>query len=729
MRFRHVLPMVGVLLVANSCLASIPVTEEEIKSEIVYDSSKKVTNITLDQRGTGQLFGKWNDQALSGLMAAVASAKLRSVPESVKKEHEACAKEASTIVKHAKCVSKLLKTDVTGPSIVDVDSKTLSEKLKPKKIHVPIDDSPEHEHQPQPKPSRLTRFGNAKKIKFNDPKRALLTKPKLSGIQKIGAFEVMSRKKRNAVRNSDSYILPGSQLKTSPFGTIARNLLKDVLHLKNKTASTPWQTQIVHAQEAAKMKKEMKMKARQRAQADPYEGMAFKGVDQKYMIEDMMDAMEEGTPEERRKVLDKLKTVRKDPTGRMLGLLRDVMKLGATIAGRNASEYDEKQLNIMSPRFLSVTEEDPETQVDDVNMLSPSILSLHDRGRGLEKTLSLPNLMKGFTGADQQAWLDLIFEASGVDENIQKAKDALTAQEFQISRKKRYEEKMVDEKGEPLYFTKETAREKFGDDVVKRIDLQEKVSKLYTKAQQRDINETGFTMMTPEQLHIAYGSDSPHNNSAMIKLYENRTKESLHDQLIQEIHALALMDEHPRHKRAVLAPTAFATILFNSAAASDPLILSPLIFSTIVGSPIWYGPAILSPWWFIPLILSPRTLSPAILNPFGFVCVILSPLTLHPIILSPGIFNPFVLSPLLMTPLILSPQVFTPLILCPLVMSPFILNPGVGTPLVLSPFVLNPVILSPLTLFALVLSPNALSPVIMSKLFLAEIILSPSWLS
>lgn len=55
------------------------------------------------------------------------------------------------------------------------------------------------------------------------------------------------------------------------------------------------------------------------------------------------------------------------------------------------------------------------------SLFSPSLFSLHDRGHGLERELSLPNLLRGsgqLTGRDQQEWLNLILETSGVNQQI-----------------------------------------------------------------------------------------------------------------------------------------------------------------------------------------------------------------------------------------------------------------------------------------------------------------------
>jgi hypothetical protein len=49
-----------------------------------------------------------------------------------------------------------------------------------------------------------------------------------------------------------------------------------------------------------------------------------------------------------------------------------------------------------------------------IDFLSPSLFSLHNEGRGLEKLTSLPTLIQGFSQRDQQLWMDFIVEAAGV---------------------------------------------------------------------------------------------------------------------------------------------------------------------------------------------------------------------------------------------------------------------------------------------------------------------------
>ena len=47
-----------------------------IEGEIIQDNVKNITNITLGEDASKSLFKQWQDQAVSGLMAAVASKKL-----------------------------------------------------------------------------------------------------------------------------------------------------------------------------------------------------------------------------------------------------------------------------------------------------------------------------------------------------------------------------------------------------------------------------------------------------------------------------------------------------------------------------------------------------------------------------------------------------------------------------------------------------------------------------
>jgi hypothetical protein len=151
-------------------------------------------------------------------------------------------------------------------------------------------------------------------------------------------------------------------------------------------------------------------------------------------------------------------------------LVRQGINLGMKLAKQNSTQTagmraadegneDGDEVEVLSPRFLSISERDANEKVEDIlgkikrkkkNLLiyfinfgliksqyfnsfdifhqsalfSPSVFSLHNKGTGIEGELSLPKLMKEgqFTGRDQQEWLDLIMEASGVNEQVDSMK-------------------------------------------------------------------------------------------------------------------------------------------------------------------------------------------------------------------------------------------------------------------------------------------------------------------
>ncbi|CAD6199638.1 unnamed protein product [Caenorhabditis auriculariae] len=402
-----------------------------------------------------------------------------------------------------------------------------------------------------------------------------------------------------------------------------------------------------------------------------------------------------------------------------LKLMRDAVRVAMQLAGQNTTDFDKKTLKMVSPRLMSILPEQEDDSL--INLLSPSLFSLHDEGQGLEKLLSLPQMLKSLDNRDQEAWLDFIVEASGVSDNLDKAEKTIADNK---------DKEMRGENGVPLYFTKENATEIIGDVEKKKIEVFEDLDKSYTKEQKDDLDTKGYAFLDKKQLNTVYGKGSPYGDVKTLKKFR-RLRDDPERFIETDIRALAEAEKFKARRHDIVgSPFVLTPLTFASAPLTNTfVVLSPIVLSPITLSPAVLGPIILSPWVFVPLVLSPRVLSPLILNPLIFSPIILSPLVLHPLILVPGIFNPLILSPLVLSPLILSPQVFTPLILSPFALNPLILTPMVGSPLILSPFVLSPIILSPQALFAVVLSPYALSPLVESKLIAAEVVLSPSWLS
>uniref|UniRef100_A0A914QIW5 Uncharacterized protein n=1 Tax=Panagrolaimus davidi TaxID=227884 RepID=A0A914QIW5_9BILA len=136
-----------------------------IKAEAFHDSKHNVTRINLDKKSSIELFKKWQDQALSGLMASVASKKIGTVSKEHATAHEKCAKSANSVIKHAKCVSKLLQL----PSIKkqpksksENEKKALFARLKPEQIHQPI--NPLNPTNPLNPSSKLPKLGKSKRL-------------------------------------------------------------------------------------------------------------------------------------------------------------------------------------------------------------------------------------------------------------------------------------------------------------------------------------------------------------------------------------------------------------------------------------------------------------------------------------------------------------------------------------------------------------------------------------
>ncbi|KAI1694001.1 moulting cycle domain-containing protein [Ditylenchus destructor] len=172
----------------------------------------------------------------------------------------------------------------------------------------------------------------------------------------------------------------------------------------------------------------------------------------------------------------------KEPMEKLLALLRQGLKLGYTIAGKNTSDFDDKTLKIVSPRFLSVVPEEDQSKNETVDFLSPSLFALHNKGNDVEQAASLPNLMRNFSVGDQDKWMDLIMEAAGVVEQVEKLDTDYKKADDMDEYRKRYEKDFRAKDGTPLYFTPENIT-KFGNFEQRKIDTHVNLSKSLSKEQ------------------------------------------------------------------------------------------------------------------------------------------------------------------------------------------------------------------------------------------------------
>lgn len=694
----------------------------------------------MSEESGNELYQHWVDQAFSSLMAAMATERLPKVSEMERKKHYKCAKEADDVQTHAKCVSSLLEANAEQAKQIRWMKLLGKKRLRSRVLRRKSESR-----------SKKTKLKRRRKLK----RKQGIMKTKKS--EWTGGFRVV-RRKREAISRSN-YNLIDKDSRTL-FGRIARQLTKTVRTFKNQKEHKSWQTVVADIKQYADgehEKRELEENVKKRLAFYKKAAAKFEGgvlskskgrrrLSRLHELEKVLKYERHDEMEDLKKEFNRREKAG-DPAHKAMAapihLVREGAKLAMMLAGKNTSDFNEKSIRLISPRIMSLVPDSTKGNTSEVNVFSPSLFALHDQGEGLEKTLSLPNLL-GSTGLmdhrDQQDWMDFVVETSGAADVIEKTK---TKREKEAA--KNNVRKVRGPDGQPIYFTKENVTKLYGAFEASKIEVFEQLQKTFTPEQVDAMNRTGYAVLAPAQCELFYGPKSPYHNPTILKAAANVTDVDVHRAVRTTVRGVAdgrleyrtrrgvaklEMKPQPRHKRAIILSPISGLIVFNdSATASQVVVLSPITFSALVASPAVFGVVVLSPWLFLPVVLSPRVLSPIILSPFAFVPVILTPLALVPIILSPGVMNPFVLSPFVLSPFILSPQALTPLILSPFALSPFIGTPNVLSPLVLSPFVLSPLIFSPAYVSALVLSPYALSPAFMSTPEIFTAIASPSWLS
>ncbi|VDN35818.1 unnamed protein product [Gongylonema pulchrum] len=87
-----------------------------------------------------------------------------------------------------------------------------------------------------------------------------------------------------------------------------------------------------------------------------------------------------------------------------------------------------------------------------VNILSPTLFSLHNEGKGMEAKTSLPRLLKTAGDQDYKHWLDFIVEASGTTDAIRKLQEHVELPPRIASMPRGVD-------GQPLYFTRDNLSE------------------------------------------------------------------------------------------------------------------------------------------------------------------------------------------------------------------------------------------------------------------------------
>ncbi|ETN85458.1 hypothetical protein NECAME_16759 [Necator americanus] len=754
-------------VITDEDVADIPDDDENPKRNTMDYDGKKIT-IPITEEAEKKLYQHWTDQAVSGLMSAHATLKLRNVGHAEKHAHRQCNKGAKTVPEHAKCVLVLLELEKKYQRWL----KKFGEKAK----RVGRISSLKKRLPSVSRSEQLSHTGR-RDFQLDESRRRPPTTKKQREYYPtengwVGSFRMRAKRSPKEPKlmkvkpvTRDRYDLV-DELPESPLGIISKNLLRDIR----------WKSVIAEFREEAKR---IKQQQKMRRNVEKRLNMFFKTLRKEDI--DHRESMKKMSPygelsdAQLDDLMSKAKEEGKKPTVEEklmkapMDLIRNAVKIGMIMSGKNTSDFDEKNIDVISPRFFPVV---PEENVDNkVKLISPSLFALHDEGEGIEKETSLTKAMSVFGRKDNEALLDFIIEAAGVSDaldgikvrypkTLQKNENhhnvKLTSQNgLEVIESIDWEKKHIiqvehlqDEKSQdknrqrdnPFYspegqlpwLTKENVTELYGEGEKNKIEAFEKLIGSLSPDQLDQMNSTGYTVMDKKQLNVIYGRSSPYHDQETLDRLSNVSIADIPDALDQAVRGLAaetMKFQVQRRKQIVLSPLIFTPVILDPATASQPIILSPLMFDPLILSPSVFGAIVLSPYIFTPVILAPRVLAPIVLSPHIFSPTILSPLVFAPNIVNSGVGNAIILSPLVFSPFILHPVALTPLILSPYVLNPFIGVPHTLSPIILSPFVLSPVVYSPPYYSAFLLSPHALSPAIESEGYCFVSILSPSWLS
>uniref|UniRef100_A0A1I7VR83 SAM domain-containing protein n=1 Tax=Loa loa TaxID=7209 RepID=A0A1I7VR83_LOALO len=576
----------------------------------------------------------------------------------------------------------------------------------------------------EPKQTDSTRISHMQKLqKLLDGKQkktvGVLIRPESHHIdvKRSKGREQVEFRTRRSVINRHNYKLHTEYEHLTPFGILGKYLSKITRVIKNKDPNLSWK-KMMYDIESIKRREQEKNDFAEQLQKRFSPNQYFGNVELKLTPDEKRLARELHISDHVLQNLDK-NNVKTKKTLEIIRLFQRAVKLAIVLNGANGTKLENKTLRFGSPRLLSVV---PDNVKDQISILSPSLFSMHDKGEGLEALTSIPGLLKVAGNRDYEEWLNFIMEASGTTDAIHKLKEEQELDWLPPGYKSM--QRGID--GQPMYFTKENVTE-IDPEMARKMELFENLTHSLTPKQLMDFNTTGFSMMTPKQLIMFYGPQSPLNNSKALDFFMSLNEDDMHRHILSDIRKMAKIHSSlkiRRKRQNVLAPSAFTTNILNPGGA--PSVLSPSAFSLTLFSPSVLGLAVLSPGAFLATILSPSIISPAILSPVAFAVLILSPFSLNPGILSPAALAPSILSPNALSPGIVSPSVLSPAIMCPFVLNPSIFSPSALSALIASPFALSPSFFSPSYIAAVIFSPSAFSPSFNSTGRGVTVLFSPS---
>ncbi|KHN78457.1 GTP-binding protein 10, partial [Toxocara canis] len=681
------------ILLVSFAYAEMEYTRETMPGAQFYDGKK--LKIPISDEAGYEMYERWALQGISSIMSAIANEKLDNLNEYHRNKLYKCSQKAEDIYEQANCLVNAM--DAAEP----LRRKNESEGSRLSKIKDVLN-----------KTEGAFVIGNGGFIGEEDALGLKRNRTSIT-IMHNDRPKVEFRTKREAIKKAH-YKLHTEYENLTPFGLIGKYLSQTVKQVKHKNKDKSWGSVISEIEMLQK-----KIEQRKNAEAELKKRFKFA----KYGANQLF--ANKGFSKAERMLIDNVampndfaeharidSEIKQKQSNLTMDLVRRGIQLAMAISGNN-TDITNKTLKIASPRLLSVV---PEEQENDIALLSPSLFSLHNKGRGTEALLSLPNVIQKMDNNDYQHWLNFIIETSGVSDAVEEVLIALLSPSlFSLHNKGRGTEALL---SLPNVIQKmdNNDYQHWLNFIIETSGVSDAVEEVLMA----EFNTTGFSVLTPEQIHLVYGEESPFNNSEALQRFSQMDEWTVRKAMLQNIRDLAKKgQEHTdmgmRKKRSILLSPIVNGVFINAAAElSTPLILSPVLFALVLFSPAIFGPVILSPWIFVAVILSPRIMCPVIVAPVSLSAVVLSPICMNPLVLSPGAMVPFILSPLVLSPNILSPSVLSPVILSPFALSANIFNPTAVTAIVLSPFVLAPSICSPSYVAALILSPHAFAPLINS---------------
>ncbi|CAG9532091.1 unnamed protein product [Cercopithifilaria johnstoni] len=645
-----------------------------------YDGKK--LNIPISKEAGVELVERWINQGISSIMACIATQHLNELNEYRRNRLQKCSKTAEDIYEQAYCLIRA------------------------------IDGKPK-----QTDPTRISHLQKLQKLLDRKQKNTVNVLIQ-SDMKRNKKGKQMGFRTRRSVINRHSYKLHTEYEHLTPFGILGKYLSKMTRVIKNKDTNLSWKKMMYDIESLKQREKEKNDFAEQLQKRFSLNQNVGK-VKPKLIPDEKHLAKELRISDRILQALDKNNLKTKE-TLEIIQLFQRTVKLALVLSGANGTELKNKTLRFGSPRLLSMV---PDNAEDQISILSPSLFSMHDKGKGLEALTSIPKLLKAAGNRDYDEWLNFIVEASGATDAIHKLMEEQGLDWLPPGYKSM--PRGID--GQPMYFTKENVTE-IDPEMARKMEVFENLTRSLTPKQLMDFNTTGFSMMTPKQLVMVYGPQSPLNNSKALDFFMSLSEDDMHRHLLNDIRNMAKMHStlkiRPQKRQALLSPSSFTTTAFTQGIGS--VVLSPAAFSLVLFSPSIFGASILSPNAFVATLLSPTFFSPAVLSPVALSPIVLSPLLISPGILSPVALAPAVLSPSVLSPFILSPFVLSPAIMSPFVLSPFIFSPSALTALIASPFVLSPGFFSPGYFATLIFSPHAFSPFFNSSGTAVTLLFSPS---